>query len=74
MSTEHKEHDTELADKITKLTPEERDHIAELAANKVFQKAYAEFGKSAFRWVILALGLGVIFVFTQIAKEWHPFK
>jgi hypothetical protein len=74
MSNDTEKHSAELAEKISNLTPQERDMIAELAARKVFDKAYAEFGKKALGWATFALGLGVLFVFTQIAKDWHPFK
>jgi hypothetical protein len=73
MSTEHKDQSA-AGIEVSHLTPKERDEVAELAAKKVFDKAYAEFGKNALRWAIFALGLGLIYVFTLIAKDWHPFK
>ncbi len=58
----------------TPLTPQEKEDIAEMAARKVLQKAYAEFGRNAFKWALFALGLGCLYVFHLIAKDWHPFK
>lgn len=58
-----------------RLNDAELDIVAEKAADKVFELAYARLGKNALKWLTFALGVGLLYVGHAIVKDgWHPFK
>lgn len=58
-----------------RLNDAELDIVANKAADKVFELAYARLGKNALKWLTFALGVGLLYVGHAIIKDgWHPFK